>query len=91
MSARAREPVRTCIGCRTRDAKASLVRVVSRASELEVDRDGSAPGRGAYVHPDPSCVQAAGRPGALARALRTGVRPEEVGRLMLEIERMGAA
>ncbi|HVF08888.1 MAG TPA: YlxR family protein, partial [Actinomycetota bacterium] len=75
------------MGCRARAGKAALVRVVSSGSGPVLDREGSAPGRGAYVHPDPSCLRAAGRPGALARALRTGVRPEEVGRLMLEIER----
>ncbi len=80
-----------CVGCRARAGKAALVRIVSSGPGPVLDRDGSAPGRGAYVHPDPSCLVAARRPGVLARALRTGVRLEEVGRLMLEIERMGAA
>jgi uncharacterized protein len=79
------------VGCRARTGKASLVRVVSSGAGLAVDRHGSAPGRGAYVHPDKPCVRAAVAQGALARALRTGVRSEEVGRLMLEIERIGAA
>jgi len=42
------------------------------------------------VHRDPACLSAAGREGVLARALRTGLGGEEVGRLMLEIERIGA-
>ena len=83
-------PVRTCVGCRARASKASLVRVVSAASGVMLDRSGSAPGRGAYVHRDPECAQAASRLGTLAAALRTGVSSEEVGRLMSEVERMGA-
>jgi hypothetical protein len=43
------------------------------------------------VHPDPDCLADAGRAGVLGRALRTGLGSEEVGRLMLEIERIGAA
>jgi hypothetical protein len=35
-------------------------------------------------------MDAAARPGVLERALRTGLGREEVGRLMLEIERIGA-
>lgn len=84
-------PVRTCVGCRARASKASLARVVSSAQGVMLDRSGFALGRGAYVHRDPECAQAASRPGVLAAALRTGVSSEEVGRLMNEVERMGAA
>lgn len=84
-------PVRTCIGCRARDRKSSLVRVVSGTAGLTLDPSGSALGRGAYMHAARGCVEAASRPGALARALRTGVSTDEVGRLLLEFERMGAA
>jgi predicted RNA-binding protein YlxR (DUF448 family) len=91
VSALGHEPVRTCVGCRTRATKATLVRVVSGRAGLKVDGSGSAAGRGAYVHPSPACLEAAGRTGVLARALRTGLRSDEVGRLMLELERMGAA
>ncbi|MGZ8630601.1 MAG: YlxR family protein [Actinomycetota bacterium] len=85
------EPVRTCVGCRARAPKAGLVRVVSGPSGASVDPKGAAPGRGAYVHRDAACRRAAGRPGVLGRALRTSLRPDEVGRLMDEIDRMGAA
>ena len=87
----ARESIRTCVGCRERGPKSALVRIVASTEGLEIDRSGTAPGRGAHVHPDPSCVAAAGRPGVLGKALRTGLDGDEVGRLMHEIERMGAA
>ncbi len=53
---------------------------------VRVDGNGSAPGRGAYVHRRVDCLAALGR-GGLARALRTGLGPEELGRLTSEIER----
>ncbi len=82
------EPVRTCVGCRGRQDKGALIRVVRRPDgEVEVDAGGKAPGRGAYVHPDPACVGAALARGALARALRRVLAPEEAARLRDDIER----
>jgi predicted RNA-binding protein YlxR (DUF448 family) len=86
-----RRPVRTCVGCRMRDPKSSLVRIVAALDGARIDPSGDAPGRGAYVHPATACMELARRPGALGSALRTGLAGDEVGRLMLEIERMGAA
>ncbi len=83
-------PVRTCVGCRARAVKSSLVRVVAGEGGLRPDPSGSAPGRGAYLHATRACVEAASSRGALAKALRTGVSSDEVGRLMLGFERMGA-
>jgi predicted RNA-binding protein YlxR (DUF448 family) len=83
-------PIRTCVGCRGRAPKADLVRVVTGPGGLRVDPDGTAPGRGAYVHAERTCVGLASQPDRLARALRTGAGPDELGRLMLELERMGA-
>ncbi len=82
------EPERTCVGCRARGAKRSLVRVV-RAPDgsVEIDPRGRAPGRGAYLHRDPVCLDAALRRGGLARALRTGLSPEEAVRLRAGVER----
>jgi len=64
-------PVRTCIGCRRRAGKADLVRLVQVSGHVVIDHAQSLPGRGAYVHLDRRCVQAAGRSGRAARALRT--------------------
>ena len=67
-------PVRTCVGCRARDPRSSLVRlVVDRsvaAPAVVVDPDASAPGRGAWLHPQPHCLDRAITRRALARALR---------------------
>jgi predicted RNA-binding protein YlxR (DUF448 family) len=80
-------PVRMCVGCRRRGGKGSLVRVVRAADgSAVVDRGGTAPGRGAYVHADPACVEAAFARGALLRALRAGVGSDGAARLRGMIE-----
>ena len=84
------KPARMCVGCRARAPKAELLRIVAGPDGVEIDRRGDAAGRGAYVHRDPACLEVAERPGVLSRALRTGPASDEVGRLMLGIERMGA-
>jgi predicted RNA-binding protein YlxR (DUF448 family) len=73
-----RGPVRTCIGCRERSAKRELLRVVARSETngtgtawaVVPDPGGTAPGRGAHLHPSTSCLALAERKRAFARALR---------------------
>ncbi|HRN29246.1 MAG TPA: YlxR family protein [Terrimesophilobacter sp.] len=64
------EPVRTCLGCRQRAARSSLVRVVAHSGEAVVDARATLPGRGAWVHPNPRCVSTAIERRAFRRALR---------------------
>ncbi|MFT4128155.1 MAG: DUF448 domain-containing protein [Gordonia sp. (in: high G+C Gram-positive bacteria)] len=63
-----------CIGCRRRDARAVLVRVVvsdvGDGPRIVVDLAKTRPGRGAWLHADADCVSAAVRRRAVARALR---------------------
>ena len=48
---------RTCVGCRNRAPKASLIRIVrAPAGGVSVDPGGSAPGRGCYVHAEEGCL-----------------------------------
>jgi uncharacterized protein len=84
-------PIRTCVGCRARAPKADLLRVAAGREAVSVDPQARAGGRGAYVHRDAACLEAGGRPGVLGKALRRTLGPDEVGRLMNEIERMGVA
>jgi predicted RNA-binding protein YlxR (DUF448 family) len=58
------------VGCRARASKATLLRVVAIRSVLTPDRAHRLPGRGAWVHPDPGCVDLAERRRAFPRALR---------------------
>lgn len=62
--------IRTCVGCRQRDARTHLIRVVACDGTLVVDLQGSQPGRGAYVHHDPQCWDLAVRRKPWARALK---------------------
>ncbi|TMD93492.1 MAG: YlxR family protein [Chloroflexi bacterium] len=77
MSNPRREPIRTCVACRQEAGKRSLVRVVRDAGgAAAVDATGRAPGRGAYVHRDPQCLENARKRRALDRALKATVSPE---------------
>jgi len=64
------ESVRTCIGCRSRAARSSLMRIVAREPEIVVDETATLPGRGAWLHPTVSCFHDAQRRRAFGRALR---------------------
>jgi predicted RNA-binding protein YlxR (DUF448 family) len=73
---RRHEPARTCVGCRQEAGKAELIRLVRSAGDgAQRDPGGRAPGRGAYLHPDPVCVENARKRHALERALRTTIVP----------------
>jgi hypothetical protein len=79
------EPERTCIGCRTSAPKHWLIRI-ARDPDGDSLAVGPSAGRGAYVHRDAECIARATRPAVLARALREGLAPNEVGRLRERIE-----
>jgi predicted RNA-binding protein YlxR (DUF448 family) len=63
-------PTRTCVGCRKRAPAEQLLRVVARDGAVVVDPARRLPGRGAHVHPDLACVEAAEKRRAFPRALR---------------------
>ncbi|MDI2097513.1 YlxR family protein [Ruicaihuangia caeni] len=73
------EPVRTCLGCRQRAPRSSLLRVVARDGEVVADAAAVLPGRGAWVHPTRACIDTAVKRNAFGRALRAGraVQPSE--------------
>ena len=64
------ENARSCVGCRTRAPRSTLVRAVAVDSLLVFDESASMPGRGAWLHPTRECVDAAIRRRAFVRALR---------------------
>ena len=72
-------PTRMCIGCQQMKPKRELVRVVrTPTGELLVDDTGKTSGRGAYICPDPACLQAALKGKRLQKALETDLPPEIV-------------
>ncbi|UJP12263.2 YlxR family protein [Microbacterium elymi] len=64
------EAVRTCVGCRRRSPRSTLLRVVAVDSHLVPDERAVMPGRGAWVHDTYACLDAALRRRAFVRALR---------------------
>lgn len=81
-------PQRTCIGCRTVQAKQTLVRIVrTPADGVQVDPHGKMNGRGAYLHDRRSCWKA-GLQGRLATALKTELSPEDVARLQAYMQNL---
>ena len=68
-------PVRTCVGCRATGPRSALLRVVVVQDELVVDAARRMPGRGAWLHPDPGCLEKAERRRAFGRALRVAGQP----------------
>jgi predicted RNA-binding protein YlxR (DUF448 family) len=63
--------VRTCVGCKERAVKSSLLRLVAVGDVIRPDPQARLPGRGAYLHPSLACLDLARRRRAFPRALRT--------------------
>jgi predicted RNA-binding protein YlxR (DUF448 family) len=68
---------RTCVGCRRRDGRSALLQVVAERTDtgeyvarVVADPRLRLPGRGAWLHPTPECLDLALRRKAFGRALR---------------------
>lgn len=69
-------PRRTCVGCREEADQADLRRFVLREGRVVADPDRSQPGRGAWLHPDPACLELARKRGGFARSFRGAANPD---------------
>jgi predicted RNA-binding protein YlxR (DUF448 family) len=65
-------PQRTCVGCRRRRGQDELVRLAAVQGWVVPSSPG-APGRSAYVCPQETCLEAAEKKRAFARAFRAPV------------------
>ena len=63
--------MRTCVGCKERTVKSSLLRLVAAGDVIQPDPRARLPGRGVYLHPSLACLELARRRRAFPRALRT--------------------
>ena len=80
-------PQRQCMGCRERKPKRELIRVVRGTDgTVSLDFGGKAPGRGAYICPDPQCLQKAIKSKSLDRSLEVTIPQEVYERLQKEME-----
>lgn len=86
-----RIPVRTCVACRSAEAKRGLVRIVrTPQGRVEVDPTGKKSGRGAYLHANRECWDVALKKDLLSRALKIDVRAEDREALRQYAERLEA-
>ncbi|MCX7911935.1 MAG: YlxR family protein [Dehalococcoidales bacterium] len=83
-------PQRTCIACRRMASKRELVRLVrTPEGNVEFDVTGRKNGRGAYICPNPVCLEKALKARkALERALRSQLAEGDCARLIAEGRRL---
>lgn len=80
-------PQRQCMGCRERKAKRDMIRVVRGTDgTVSLDFSGKLNGRGAYICPDPVCLQKAQKAKSLERSLEVPIPEEVYERLAREME-----
>ena len=75
-------PIRTCLGCRQKLARAELVRLAwdAAAAAVVVDARQVLPGRGCYIHP--GCAATTARRRVVGRALRQVVDGDQVAAVL---------
>lgn len=73
MAERGHVPLRTCVGCRQASPAAALVRFATVDGRVVCDPQRRAPGRGAWLHPDPACLERAVERRGFDRALHRAV------------------
>jgi predicted RNA-binding protein YlxR (DUF448 family) len=77
-------PIRTCIGCRRKDAAGEMVRLGVADGRVLV-AGGSRSGRGASIHARPACLETGLRPDVLARAFKQRVTIHDAAQLLNQI------
>lgn len=82
-----KQPMRSCVGCNTLKLKKELVRVaLAPSGEISIDTTGKAPGRGAYMCPNLSCLDHAYKAKRLERSLKHAVSKDIYEALRENIE-----
>ncbi len=90
MSGRRHIPVRTCIGCREREAQKEMLRLVRTPNgSLRLDAAGRQPGRGGYLHRREDCWKKFAKRGGTVRSFRSAVQLQARQALLEEL-RAGA-
>jgi len=81
-----RAPIRTCIGCGRKSQKWDLIRIgYTKDGRLLISLDAKGEGRGAYVCPNPKCIQAAMNPKKLNRFLRAQLDQDRIDSLKAQL------
>ena len=75
------------MGCRERKSKREMIRVVRGTDgTVHLDFGGKAPGRGAYLCPNPECLKKAMKANSLGRALEIEIPQSVYDALLREME-----
>jgi len=78
--------MRSCIGCRQKATRVSLIRLVcDPEGTIVVDRHLKAPGRGAHLCYDAECIRLAAQRKAFGRAFKRPVAPVDPERLIADV------
>lgn len=67
-------PQRTCMGCNEKKDKKDLIRVVKSSNgEINIDKSGKMPGRGAYICDNIQCLEKAIKTKRIERVLESKI------------------
>lgn len=70
-------PTRTCIGCNEIKLKKDLIRIVKdKESNISIDKNGKANGRGAYICNNIECLEKAIKTKRLEKSFETKINEE---------------
>lgn len=82
MQRKRKVPLRKCLGCNEMKPKRELIRIVrSPEGKVDIDKVGKAPGRGCYVCPSLTCLDAAIKDKRVENALEAPVEADVFDRL----------
>ncbi len=84
-------PLRMCLGCNQMRDKKELIRVVKdNEGNVSLDSTGKKNGRGAYVCPNPECLEKAIKTKRIERSFSLSLPDEVYDSLKKEMDRIGS-
>ncbi|HQA65139.1 MAG TPA: YlxR family protein [Bacillota bacterium] len=86
MQRKRKVPLRKCLGCNEMKPKRELIRIVrSPEGKVDIDKVGKAPGRGCYICPDLTCLEAAIKAKRVENVLEAPVDEDVFNRLRTQL------
>ncbi len=91
MAANKKIPLRQCVGCREMKNKKEMIRVIrTSGGSFELDATGKKNGRGAYLCPNPDCLEKAKKNRGLERSFGQAIPAEVYASLEEEMNALEA-
>jgi predicted RNA-binding protein YlxR (DUF448 family) len=86
MQKKRKVPLRKCLGCNEMKPKKELIRIVrGPEGNVDIDKVGKAPGRGCYICPSLTCLEAAIKAKRVENALEVPVNPDVFSKLRAQL------